>query len=395
MNQLVLIFSILAASINLAVAQEQKELPYVLADTFQSDVEPGEHPFTNYTDGNTWMYVSATDPITITEVDLASRIRTRFRLQGSETRRNMISSLVFDERYIVVCFSETAEVFDRTTLQSRTIPYGDAQYSHAGIADGKLFLYGVYDYHILDGYPMLQTAIARISEGDIIARKRFPFSGIRYTHLVGQPVTFSEGIIYFTEPTKNFVFLIDTTLTIIDSIPISAEDMKDQSYLTRTEDSLIAIQVKQKAAGASRKELVNLAKSFSKEAIMELKDNDTEIYRNEKIYVNSSYILVTRKPVGTADWSKRELYFIDKKTRRPAYTFQSTLIRSRDFQKPIFVNSARNFFVDDNRIFDISSNQFYTPDAKDKATYSRLFDEWSRKTDHFFYTLIIYKLPLH
>src|SRR5690606_18071866 len=100
-----------------------------------------------------------------------------YKIKEKVNNSSYISSIYCNHENIVIVFSDKVEIINKTNAEARVLPFKEFQYSNAGIWENKLFLYGAYNYHILDGYPILQITKVDLTTLSFESQKRHIFSG--------------------------------------------------------------------------------------------------------------------------------------------------------------------------------------------------------------------------
>lgn len=386
----VVMISFLIMTTNISSQEKTPELTYRIVDTIVSSVSNEDYIFYNYTNENSWFFVDNPTNISITEVDLKTKKRDKYSFNIQPNNRNYLMTIYGDKEYLVAVMSQECHIYQKESNSKKTIKYDkNEDYRIGSIHHDTLTLAGVYNYHIKDGYPMLQVAQYQISTGKKISQKRYSFPGIFYTTMISEFISIHNNHVYFLKPLSNYYYRITSDLKNIDSFiidPIVTTKTNIHPDI-QTMDSINEINVGHKQK--NKKQCIN--NEWHKEVIYKIKEFDTMIYRNEKIYVNDSYIFITRKPFAYKGWEKREIFIIEKSTGK-MQKYLSQLDRKKDVYKPDFVSSTKATVTKDLKYYQVKGDHFYNPEILTKEDHDTALEKWAIENDTYYFMLKIYQL---
>lgn len=377
-----------------SVAQEVSELEYKVIDTFitNKQTDMSEALICSYND-NEFIYASALSPFVVEQINVRTRERKVYHLPVNVSKKSILKSVHGNDKYIGVVLSDKIFLYDKKEAKGYNVILNNEEtYEQLQFIGDQAMLAGAYNFHIVDGWPMLQLAMIDLKSMEITKRNRLFFSGIRFTHTVHNFLCFSKQKLFVLKPLSNYVQIVDTSLMVVDSFKIT-DNLPNQANIANVLDAPIHHEIEMREKGSSKLAMMQ-SYTPSKEDIMNLKELDSSIFRNEKIYCNDDWILITQKAFGVTGWSKRTIYIYDSKLFQKRLTLHSWLNRETDFFKPIFVNSVKNFLIGGNTLLDIRNDQFYDPSIKDKPEYNQKYEEWAKLHDDYFATIFLYKLKL-
>lgn len=370
--------------------QKSKNFDYEIADTFQSDVENVLPEFKHFLNEKEWFYLSKNNPIELTIVNLKTREREKIQYGESENHKIYLQSIYADSQQIMIVLDDKAIHYNRLDKRFKTITFdNDYQFKDCGIKNDTAIFYGAYNFHPGDGYPMLQLGAYDLKKNKWIQNKRHFFSGIFYTHFVGNLLNYWDGKLYSIEPISNYIKIYDYTLEVIDSIAIEKNVTINKPDFYRQYDLETHKSISQRKKKRSKWKYL-----FDKNEIMNIKLNDSVIFRNEKLIINQDFIMLTRKPQNYAGWDLRDIFIINKVTGKVLYKKEIEYKENVDYFAPIYMNSGGNFLINHSTFSFINSYSFYSKDVKDYDEYLEKLDEWALNTAKHCYTLFLFKLKL-
>jgi len=366
------------------------KLSYRVVDTIMTTVNSDDISFKNYQSESAWYYVQTTSPLTIMEVNLSTKKRTLHPLNVKPTPRNYLKNIYGDDQYIIAIMSQQCLIWNKAQQSLHIIRLDkNEDYHMAAIHHDTLTLAGAYNYHIRDGYPMLQVAQYVLPSHQKLRQKRYFFPGIIYTAMLNEFIDIHDNQVYVIHPLSNYYYTISSDLSHIDSFIIdpNVSEIDNRHPFLQHMDFINYHNIQQKMSG--KKKYIN--NEWDPSVFSNLRELDAHIFRNEKLYVNDHYIFITRKPYGFKGWEKRDIFIIDKKSGRRIQR-QSILDRKIDFYNPDFVSSLTAHLSNNGQYALVRSHHFYHPDIYTKSQYDTAYQNWSQTTYPFYYMLMIFQL---